>query len=95
MKIRLTDNDIRLRLNELEVAIVLEGRPVTTTVSNGFVVMLVPSDLDVSSLETGGDAHIVKMPAAQTTTPSMNEPLIYECPTGQVPHIRVEMDRAG
>jgi hypothetical protein len=93
VKIRLTDNDIRLRLNEFEVASVLEGRPVETTVSKDLVVTLVPGGLSDSSLTTEEGKHTVKIPARQTTTPSMIEPLIYESPAGEVPYILVEMDR--
>jgi hypothetical protein len=93
VKIRLTDNDIRLRLTEYEVANVLEGREISTTVFKGLVVALVPTDLTASSLETEGSTHIVKIPVSEASTPSMLEPLIYESPTDQSPYILIEMDR--
>ena len=93
MKIRLSDSDIRLRLTEFEVATVLEGRRIETKISQNLTFALVPSELGVSSVETDGGTHIVTMPTAQITAPSMNEPLIYESPSGQTPYILVEMNR--
>lgn len=93
MKVRLSDGDIRLRLNEYDVATVLEGRQVLTSIADGFVVYLVPVDDGSSSIENLESGHIVNVPAADVRSPSMISPGMYESPPGQIPHILVEMDR--
>jgi hypothetical protein len=93
MKVRLGDGDIRLRLNEFEVATVLEGRPIVTTMAEGFAVHLVPGGHDVSSVENVESGHIVNVPTSGVRSPSLVSPAMYESPSAQSPHILVEMDR--
>jgi hypothetical protein len=93
MKVRLGDGDIRLRLNEYDVATILEGRRVVTTIADGFEISLNPTDDDASSVENVQSGHVVNVPAAELLSPSMASPAMYESPPGQIPHILVEMDR--
>lgn len=93
MKIRLGDGDIRLRLNEYEVATILEGRRVLTAIADGFAVSLVPVGDSASSIENVESGHVVNVPATEVLSPSMASPAMYESPPGQTPHILVEMDR--
>lgn len=93
VKVRLTDGDIRLRLSENEVATVLDGRQILTSVTDNLVIALVPVDASDSSMGTVGSVHAVMIPAAEARTPSMVDPLIYESPPGHQPYILVEMDR--
>jgi hypothetical protein len=93
MKIRLGDGDIRLRLNEYEVATILERRRIVTTIADGFEVSLVPVADGASSVENVESGHVVNVPAAEVLSPSMASPAMYESPPGQIPHILVEMDR--
>jgi hypothetical protein len=93
MKIRLDDGDIRLRLNEYEVATILEGRRIVTTIADGFAVSLVPAGDSASSVEKVESGHVVNVPAAEVLSPSMASPAMYESPPGQAPHVLVEMDR--
>jgi len=93
MKIRLSDGDIRLRLNELEVATFLEGRSITTSVADGLTLTLIPNEGTTPALENDGSAHIVRVPASEAISPSMVNPRMYESPPGVTPHMLVEMDR--
>jgi hypothetical protein len=93
MKVRLGDGDIRLRLNEYDVATVLEGRNVVTTIADGFDISLNPVDDGASALQNVESGHVVIVPAAELLGPSMVSPGMYESPPGQTPHILVEMDR--
>lgn len=92
MKIRLSDGDIRLRLSEIEVALILEGREITTAVTDKLAFSLVVAD-DESSITTVGSSQIVTVPAAVMVSPSLVNPHMYESPPGQLPHILIEMDR--
>jgi hypothetical protein len=93
MKVRLGDGDIRLRLNEYEVASILEGRRIVTTIADGFEVSLAPVGDGASSVENVESGHFVNVPTAEVLSPSMASPAMYESPPGQIPHILVEMDR--
>lgn len=93
MKIRLSDGAIRLRLSEFEVAMLLEGRDITTTVTDGFSLTLEPAegaDLRLQNTEAG---HLVRVPRAELHSPSMAHPRVYESPHGESPHLLIEMDR--
>ena len=93
MKIRLSNGDIRVRLSEFEVTIFLEGREITTAVTDGFTVSLMSTDGDRSSIESTGSSHVITAPSADVVSPSLVSPRMYETPPGQIPHILVEMDR--
>ena len=93
MKVRLSDGDIRLRLTEFEVATVLEGRDVVTSVTDGLAVHLTPTAEGAQTVEGGAAWHVVRVPVAEVKSPSMANPLMYESPPGEVPHILVEIDR--
>ena len=93
MKVRLSDGDIRLRLTEFEVATVLEGRDVVPSVTDGLAVHLTPTAEGAQTVEGGAAWHVVRVPVAEVKSPSMANPLMYESPPGEVPHILVEMDR--
>ena len=85
MKIRLGDGDIRLRLNEYEVASILEGRRIVTTIANDFEVSLVPVGDGASSVDNVESGHTVNVPAAEVLSPSMASPGMYESPPGTDP----------
>jgi hypothetical protein len=95
VKIRLSNGDVRLRLSEFEVAMFLEGREITTAVTEEFTLTLVPTDDSGSSIEDTGSSHTVKVSSAEVVSPSMVSPHMYENAPGQTPHILVEMDRQG
>ncbi len=93
VKVRLSEGDIRLRLTEFEVATVLEGREVVTSVTDGLAVHLTPVAEGAQTVEGGAAGHAVKVPFTEVKSPSMANPYMYESPPGEVPHILVEMDR--
>ena len=93
MKVRLSAGDIRLRLTELDVAPVLEGGDVVTSVTNGLAVHLTTIVEGAQNVESGVAGHVVKVPVSEMKSPSMANPHMYESPPGDVPHILVEMDR--
>ncbi len=91
MKIRLADDEIRLRVTNAEVDTLLRGEAVSAAIWNGLSFTVLYTDATASRVVSEANTVVIEVPRGLANTPNGDSPMIHDF-MDQTTHVLVELD---